>query len=175
MSTSDSENRPQKKRRGSVSEGGFTPEEEAMPLGAPHPAPIMLAPSTLPNPYRPPEDQFMEMRPVIVGPPGYGSPDPLTSQGRLTALEMHPLRETHINEDYGAGYGANLTAQETLAPSPGPGTGEDETEDEVDATDGAEEFAAENDVDLADVEGTGKDGRVTKADVEKFVSDRDQS
>lgn len=37
---------------------------------------------------------------------------------------------------------------------------------EVDATEGAEELAAELGIDLATVEGTGKDGRITKGDVE---------
>lgn len=37
---------------------------------------------------------------------------------------------------------------------------------EVDATEGAEDLAAELGIDLATVEGTGKDGRITKGDVE---------
>lgn len=37
---------------------------------------------------------------------------------------------------------------------------------EVDATDSARELAAERGVDLADVSGSGADGRITKADVE---------
>lgn len=36
----------------------------------------------------------------------------------------------------------------------------------VDATDAARQLAAEHDIPLADVTGTGKDGRITKADVE---------
>lgn len=42
---------------------------------------------------------------------------------------------------------------------------------EVDATAGAEELAAEHDVALTDIEGTGQGGKVTKADVEKYVSE----
>jgi pyruvate/2-oxoglutarate dehydrogenase complex dihydrolipoamide acyltransferase (E2) component len=56
-----------------------------------------------------------------------------------------------------------------------PGEEPEETDDgaedqapEVDATPAAEEAAAEREIDLADVEGTGKDGRVTKADVEEY-------
>ena len=41
---------------------------------------------------------------------------------------------------------------------------------DVDATDGAAEFAAEHGVDLASVPGSGKDGRVTKSDVEASVA-----
>lgn len=43
----------------------------------------------------------------------------------------------------------------------------DKSEPEVEATPAAEALAEEKDVDLTEVEGTGKDGRVTKADVEK--------
>lgn len=180
------------KKKSQVAPGGFTPEEladaadaaeAATPLGAPHPAPIALAPSTIPNPNRSEAEQLMEMKPVIVGPPGYGSPDPLTSMGRLVPLEQHPLRDTLVAEDYGEGYGANLTALETLAPSPGPGTGEGtegtpsaEAEDDESgegASPAAVKLAAENNVDLDDVTGTGVDGKVTKPDVQNFIDDRD--
>jgi pyruvate/2-oxoglutarate dehydrogenase complex dihydrolipoamide acyltransferase (E2) component len=42
-------------------------------------------------------------------------------------------------------------------------------EDGIDATEGARTAAAEQGIDLADVEGTGADGRITKADVEKHA------
>lgn len=38
-------------------------------------------------------------------------------------------------------------------------------------TDGARALASELNIDLDDVEGSGKDGRVTKDDVEKFAAD----
>ncbi len=48
--------------------------------------------------------------------------------------------------------------------------------DEVDATDAAVDLAKSESVDLSEVEGTGKDGRVTKPDVETFLEQaRDQS
>lgn len=43
--------------------------------------------------------------------------------------------------------------------------------DEVQATDAAEELAAEHDVDLADVEATGKNGKVLKSDVEDALTE----
>lgn len=41
------------------------------------------------------------------------------------------------------------------------------------ATEGALELAASYGLDLSDVEGTGKDGRVTKADVEAYLAEDD--
>lgn len=181
------------RKKSQVAAGGFTPDEieaageaaeQATPLGAPHPAPISSNPSATPNPYRSEAEQNMEMKPVIVGPPGYGSPDPLTSMGRLVPLEAHPLRDTHIDVGYAEDYGANLTAQETLAPSPGPGTGvgtegtpsadaEDDESGES-ATPAAVKLAEEEGVDLSEVEGTGEDGKITKPDVQKFIDDSDE-
>lgn len=43
----------------------------------------------------------MDMENVIVGPPGYGSPDPRTVAGRLVTLDEHPDAE-NIAEDYGS-------------------------------------------------------------------------
>ena len=42
---------------------------------------------------------------------------------------------------------------------------------EVDATDAARALAKEEDVDLADVDGSGDDGRVLKSDVKALVDD----
>lgn len=41
---------------------------------------------------------------------------------------------------------------------------------EVDATDAARELAEDEGIDLATVEGSGKDGRITKGDVEAAIS-----
>lgn len=73
------------------------------------------------------EEQSMEMTPVIVGPPAYGSPVPETSAGRLLPLDQHPfnpndLPEDHparIAEDYGEGYQANLSPDEIGTQFPG--------------------------------------------------------
>jgi pyruvate/2-oxoglutarate dehydrogenase complex dihydrolipoamide acyltransferase (E2) component len=50
---------------------------------------------------------------------------------------------------------------------------EGDGEEEEDATEAAASFAEENEIDLADVKGTGKDGRITKADVQKAIDARD--
>jgi len=41
---------------------------------------------------------------------------------------------------------------------------------ELDATNGAKQLAEAEDINLAEVEGTGKDGRITKADVKRALS-----
>ena len=48
-----------------------------------------------------------------------------------------------------------------------------DTATEPDPTEGAEELAKEENIDLATIEGTGADGRVTKADVQAAVTARD--
>lgn len=132
--------------------------------GATNPTGLKLnEPSRLQNPYMSEEDQGMQLLPKIVGPPQYGSPDPATAaSGLLTLEDGHPLDllpEGHpaaISEDYAA----DLF-----------GGGSDE---EINATDSARELAEAESVDLRQVSGTGKDGKVTKEDVEKFVTTRDE-
>lgn len=161
--------------------------------GAPHNSVIQRNPSEFPNAYVGEEGQGMEMKPVVVGPPAYGSPDPHTSAGRLLPLEQHPLRadalpEGHpaaISEDYGEGYDHTLKGAATVRQSPlssdlerhSVGDFTDEELDvknaDVDATDGARELARGEKVDLSEVEGTGEDGRVTKADVESYLAEQE--
>jgi len=43
----------------------------------------------------------MEMKPVVVGPGSYSSPDPATESARLLPLSEHPLAD-ELSEDYGA-------------------------------------------------------------------------
>ena len=88
----------------------------------------MSNPSELPLPYMSPEEQTMEMTPQVVGPPGYASPDPATSAGRLVPLKDHPLEaeqlaiseatvqeSSGISEDYGA------AVKDLTLPSPADG------------------------------------------------------
>jgi|SRR5580765_1202816 hypothetical protein len=73
------------------------------------------------------EEQGMEMTPAIVGPPGYGSPDPITSAGRLLPLDQHPFNPANLPEDhpaaidefYGEGYQGNLSPSELGSQFPG--------------------------------------------------------
>src|SRR5262245_60845347 len=153
-------------------ESELSPEEEAMPLGAPFPSVLAIDPSSIPNPNRTLEEQGMEMTPVLVGPPAYGSPDPQTSAGRLIPLAEHPHAEEIAETTYGEGYTANLTAAETLASSPGPGTGTD-AEGEAAASAAAQTLADEAGVDISQVTGTGVGGNVTKADVQNYINERD--
>jgi len=48
---------------------------------------------------------------------------------------------------------------------------EDPAGDEVDATNAAEELAAEHGIDLSTVDGSGKNGRILKPDVESLLAD----
>jgi pyruvate/2-oxoglutarate dehydrogenase complex dihydrolipoamide acyltransferase (E2) component len=125
--------------------------------GAVNPTGVVLA-SSSPNPYVSEEMQGMDMIPKTVGPPQYGSPDPASAAGKLMPLEDgHPfegLPDDHpvaISEDYAAG------AVEAPA--------------EIDATDEAKELADEEGIDLASIEGSGKDGRITKNDVQRAIED----
>lgn len=150
---------------------------EAQKQGAPGEPVVMGSPSSQMNPNVSEEEQGMDMRPAVVGPPGYGSPDAITSAGRLVPLSTHPLRpdalpEDHpnaISADYGQGYDHTLQGQQTvtgLASVPQSAVG---NQAEIDATPAAREFAAEKGVDLSQVQGSGKDGSVTKPDVEAYL------
>jgi pyruvate/2-oxoglutarate dehydrogenase complex dihydrolipoamide acyltransferase (E2) component len=115
----------------------------------------------------------MDLKPVVVGPPGYGSPDPSTQEGRLVPLDQHP-RKDDISDDYAA----DLEDHVVSVDASGSANVVDDpsgSEEEENATDGAVELALEEDVDLSEVKGTGDGGRVTKADVQKFVDDRDNA
>jgi|SRR5215469_12533762 len=134
--------------------------------GVSSPTGVVLA-SSSPNPYVSEEMQGMEMTPKTVGPPQYGSPDPASAAGKLMPLEDgHPfegLPDDHqvaISEDYAAQYEEGAAAGDAA---------------EIDATDEAKALAEENNVDLSTVEGSGKDGRITKKDVEEAIDAADEA
>ena len=56
-------------------------------------------PSDVFNPYLPEDEQDMEMKPVILGPPGYGSPDPETQNATMVPIEEHALE---LNPEFGS-------------------------------------------------------------------------
>jgi pyruvate/2-oxoglutarate dehydrogenase complex dihydrolipoamide acyltransferase (E2) component len=134
-------------------------------------------PSSQMNPYVSQEEQGMEMRPAIVGPPPYGSPDAITAASRLVPLNQHPLQAHHlpegstaaISEDFGNGYDGTLKGADTVTQRPSaPQTAVDAS---VDATDSAKELAETEGVDLSKVKGTGADGRITKGDVDDYLDE----
>jgi pyruvate/2-oxoglutarate dehydrogenase complex dihydrolipoamide acyltransferase (E2) component len=145
--------------------------------GAPGEPVIQSEPSSQMNPYVSEEEQGMEMRPAVVGPPAFGSPDAATSAGRLVPLSTHPLRaealpEGHpsaISEDFGQGYDGTLHGVDTVTQRPGGPPESQQAGENFDATKGAIELAEEKGVDLAAVTGTGDDGRITKPDVEAYL------
>lgn len=136
-------------------------QKEAAKFGAPHAGVISVAPSGLLNPNVSEVEQGMEIAPVVVGPPAYGSPDPTTSQSRLMPLEQHPLNAENLPE----GSEAAISADYGVTPEPTAAAVGD-----VNATQGAIDLAAAEGVDLTQVTGTGDGGRVTKADVEAYLA-----
>jgi len=153
-------------------------------------------PSGQMNPYVSEEEQGMEMRPALVGPPSYGSPRPETSASKLVPLEQHPLRadalpDDHpaaISADYGKGQTGTLKGVDTVTSRPSAPLSdmerdvigerdEREADEEAgeNATDAARELAAAEGVSLSEVEGTGTDGRITKDDVQNYIDDRDNA
>lgn len=151
--------------------------EEAQRQGAPGEPVVTSAPSSQMNPYVSEEEQGMEMRPAVMGPPAYGSPDAITSAGQLAPLSTHPLRpdalpEGHpnaISSDYGQGYDHTISGTETVTGLPSVPQSAVGNQGEVEATEAARELADEKGVDLAQVEATGSGGQVTKPDVQAYL------
>jgi len=122
---------------------------------------VTFAPSSVANPHVSEEEQDMEMTPAVFGPPAYGSPDPATSATTLMPLDQYP-EDAPISDDYGV-------VPEATEGDEGAGEGE------YNATKGAVELADTEGVDLGEVEGTGEDGRITKADVESYLDSQSQT
>jgi hypothetical protein len=74
------------------------------------------------------EDQDMaeELKPQVIGPPAYASPDPRTNEGRLVPLEQHPLAD-RVSEDFGRrvaeDFDVDTGASSALNPSTGRSAG----------------------------------------------------
>jgi hypothetical protein len=56
----------------------------------------------------------VDLEKVIVGPPGYGSPDPKTVAGKLVPLDEHPLKDEIAATDYGS----DVTVEEVVQSFP---------------------------------------------------------
>lgn len=111
----------EQKPRDEVVEAGEHLSEESEDMGEV----ILSQPSGVASPYMPAEDQMLELKTDVVGPPAYGSPEPATSAGKLLPLNEHPLRaeslpEGHpaaISDDYGADHeGATVMPGESSQP-----------------------------------------------------------
>jgi hypothetical protein len=72
-----------------------TVEEEQVDEG---PEGILASSSEKQWPNRQEDEQDMEMEPVVMAPPSYGSPDPQTQEGQLVPVEESTLE---LGEDYG--------------------------------------------------------------------------
>jgi hypothetical protein len=98
----------------------------------------MERPSEKMWPNRTEDEQDMEMEPVVVAPPGYGSPDPATAEGLLVPVEESPV---DLPDDYGADVTATPTAESQAAE-------EDENRPATSATRAEwDEYARSKDVD----------------------------
>lgn len=94
----------------------------------------------------------------VVGPQGV-APE---GQEDLVGADVQLAKDTDVESEQPRMTQDEFEAQKEALEHP-----EDAEEPEVDATPAAAELAEEKGVDLTEVEGTGKDGRVTKPDVEK--------
>jgi len=110
------------------------PQDEAIAAGEAFPEEALedgvfteSAPSALRVSGMSEEEQGLSMTPVIVGPPGYGSPDALTAGGRLLPLDQHPFNPnnlpadhpTRIDAEYGKGYSGEIAPEDIGASFPG--------------------------------------------------------
>lgn len=113
-----------------------------------------------------------ELTPVVVGPPGYASPDPRTQQGILVPVEEHPL-SADLSEDYGANERGEFDTdafETTLTPEDG--LKELSARRSADAPDDREEWSKANWQDQARAYGLKVGG--TAKDVQQRVEDYEE-
>jgi hypothetical protein len=129
------------------------------------PEPKTFDRSEMVNPYLSLEDQDMEMTPVVMGPPAYGSPDPETQ-----AIRLVPLDENELGESLSADYGKDALDAGAVA---GDTSGQDAAEEasvqseEADPDDYSTWTVAQLDEEFGDVEGYPSSGN--KADKVAFA------
>ncbi|MEJ2546982.1 MAG: 50S ribosomal protein L21 [Gemmatimonadota bacterium] len=84
-----------------------------------------------------------------------------------------------LDIDFGAGRSVEPPKAEAPKPKKKPVEAEAEkpveAKAEIEATDSARELAAEAGIDLATIEGTGKEGRILKSDVQKAIKEQEGS
>lgn len=122
---------------------------------------------------------------IVVGMPSFTNPNnPDTAAGSVNFdVDEHPVEHS---ADYGAAvspgvdevkstqdvHGREAAGAKSTGHTGGSAGGNGDGD--ADATEAAAKLAKENDVDLAEVTGTGADGRVTKDDVQAFINDRNK-
>lgn len=106
------------------------------------------------------KERDVELEPVIVGPPGYGSPDPTTVAGRLTTLDVHP-----DVENIAADYGSDVTQEQIDLAMPYDENAEQEKADTgTESADELDKMKKDELVALADERGVDTEG-MTKAEI----------
>lgn len=97
----------------------------------------------------------------------YGKGGRKVPMARRTAEALRRLGHgTYADAPVETGYKTRML---TAAPASSPSV----VDDEPLVSEAVAEFAKDNDVDLLQVTGTGKDGRIKKSDVEAFIDARD--
>lgn len=135
-----------------------------------HAGPVVSNPSEIGNPYVGQEAQDVEIRPAVLGPPAYASPDPNSLVGRLVPVEQHARALAgELDEDYGRDV-KEVSSHPLYAGGPGTPDGADYGEGGNLSTDASgDRFAA------TDAEGdkAGSYDSMTKADLLELSAARE--
>lgn len=99
-------------------------EEDVAPEDAIGSGEDMAVQETAKMAYASEEEIGLQMKPAVIGPPAYGSPDPDTSAGRLLRLQDHPLEAVgKISDDYAADLEGATSTMGTEGSHHGPPSG----------------------------------------------------